>query len=146
MSFLQYENWKKNFFVRLNGAEKWEKGQVWAQTTYLFEFIFGCMGFGCCARASPAAASRDHSLTAVHKLLIAVVPLAAEHTPQAQAPQEVLHLGSVTKQMGSVPRGIAQSSRTRGRAHVPYAGRRILNQGSPGPKRFRNCRQKCQTY
>lgn len=55
MSFLQYENKKKKKKIaRLNGAEKWEKGQAWAQTMYLFIYLnlfLAVLGFGSYARA-----------------------------------------------------------------------------------------------
>ena len=50
----------------------------------LFMYLFlALLGLHCCAAFSWVAASRGYSIAAVHRLLVAVAPLVAEHRLQA---------------------------------------------------------------
>ena len=46
---------------------------------FVFYLFIGCVSHCCCAGFSLAAVSRSYSLAAVHRLLIAVASLVAEH-------------------------------------------------------------------
>lgn len=45
----------------------------------IISLFMAVLGLGCCVGFSLVADSRDHSLAAIHKFLIVVVPLVVEH-------------------------------------------------------------------
>ena len=120
----------------------------------LFILFVAALGLHCCVWVFSSCRGRGLLFVAVHRLLIAVASLVAEHGLQcvgfsscamwaqqlwlmgsrAQA-QQLWHTGLV------VPRHVG-SSRTRARTRVPCIGRQILNhcatRGAPGYQNFKS--------
>ena len=56
---------------------------------FIYLFIFGCVGFSCCAGFSLLLVGRGSSLVAVCGLLMAVTSLVAEHRLRAHRLQQL---------------------------------------------------------
>ena len=87
---------------------------------YLFNlFILAALGLCCCTRAFSSCGERGLLFVAVHRLLIAVASLVAEHRLQTRRLSSCGSWAHLLRDVGS--------SQTRARTRVPCIGRQTLN-------------------
>ena len=100
---------------------------------YLFIYLFlAALGLHCCVQAFSSCGEQGLLFIAVHRLLIAVASLVAEHGLQMRGLQQLWLTGSRSQAQqlwhtGLVVPWHVGSSWTRARTSVPCIGRRILN-------------------
>ena len=132
--FLGLCSWQLFLYIELFQSVQFSGSQCMQDSLYIYIyfFFFFALGLRCCAWAFSSCGERGLLFVAVHRLLIGVASLVAEHRLQAPGLQQLWHMGSRVQDQqlwrtGLVAPQHVGSSRTRAQTRVPCIGRQIPN-------------------